>query len=170
MPSIIRKIKKFLLLPPRENRMFWEAVFWCAVARLSIHLLPFRIYSRLMGKPQQIPKEPDNNTQIEEKNRDGEIHDTKNGDENSSNLLNLISRAINRASSHVPWKTKCMVEAIAAKRMLHKRKIPCTVFLGVAKDKNQKDKLIAHAWLKCDDIIVTGNKMDYKYTVVSCFR
>lgn len=150
--------------------MFWEAVFWCAIARLSIHLLPFRIYSRLIGKPQQIPKEEIIHTQIEEKHRDGEIPNKKDPDESLLKLLKLISRAINRASSHVPWKTKCMVEAIAVKRMLQRRKIPCTVFLGVAKDKNQKDKLIAHAWLKCDDIIVTGKNMDYKYTVVSCFR
>jgi hypothetical protein len=78
-----------------------------------------------------------------------------------------FSFAIHRADSVLPWRSKCLTEAIAAKRLLARYNKKSTLFLGVAKD--EKQKLIAHAWLKYGQKIIMGEKGHQKFTVVEKF-
>lgn len=143
------KFVTFLRISGVERRLFLEAVFWCAMARLAIVFIPFRKYYWLLGHSQPLDHEPPL------------------PEESPTPCLTLIAKAVRRASKHVPWKTRCLVEAIAAKRMLARRHIPCTAYLGVAKDKGH---LIAHAWLKSHGIFITGALPGQNYTVVHCFQ
>ena len=77
-----------------------------------------------------------------------------------------VKKAIVRCR-YLIWARKCLVTSIAAKRMLNRRKIPATLYMGVA--KNEKGKLIAHAWLRSGDIWVTGGRNRNKFTVVGVF-
>jgi thymidylate synthase len=80
--------------------------------------------------------------------------------------INQVKKAITRCR-HLIWARKCLVESIAAKRMLNRRQIPATLYMGVA--KNEKGKLIAHAWLRSGNIWVTGGRNRDKFTVVGVF-
>ncbi len=158
------KVARFFQLPGLERRLFLEAVFWCGAARFAILVVPFRKYAWLLGKPQGELKgmEEANN-----RNETGESLPGEGKEDSKKDGLKQIARAVGRASRHVPWKTRCLVKAIAAKRMLRHRKIECTVYLGVARENG---RMIAHAWLKSGNIILTGEKAKKNYTVVSLFK
>jgi hypothetical protein len=65
----------------------------------------------------------------------------------------MISGYVNRSADKTIWESKCLVRALTAQRLLKKKKIDTTLYLGVGKDK---DKMIAHAWLRCGRLYVTG--------------
>ena len=88
---------------------------------------------------------------------------------NTSNekILKQISVAINIMSRHTFWESQCLVKAIAGMKMLEKRKIESTLYLGTAKEKN--GQLIAHAWLRSGPYYLTGFEGMNKFTVVGKF-
>ena len=58
-------------------------------------------------------------------------------------------------------------KAIAAMKMLERRKIESTLYLGTAKDEN--GKMIAHAWLRSGPFYITGFEEMERFTVVGKF-
>jgi hypothetical protein len=80
-------------------------------------------------------------------------------------ITRLIQWSINTAARFTPWNSNCLAKAITAQKMLSKRKISSTIYLGVAKDNNE---LIAHAWLRSGNIYVTGGNGS-GYTVTGVF-
>ncbi len=81
-----------------------------------------------------------------------------------------VSRAIARAAVHTPWQSACLVQALAASKMLQKRGISGLLYLGIAKDATQKEKMKAHAWTRCADAIVTGKSGHEAFTALSVFK
>ena len=77
-----------------------------------------------------------------------------------------IGWAIRRASNVAPWKTPCIAEAIAAQRMLRRRRIPSTMYLGLTKDGAV---MAAHAWVRCGRATVTGEESRGQFTPVASF-
>ncbi|MGE8017841.1 lasso peptide biosynthesis B2 protein [Peribacillus frigoritolerans] len=82
-------------------------------------------------------------------------------------ILANVSRAINIMSRYTIWESQCLVKAMAAMKMLEKRKIDSTLYLGTAKDENEW--LIAHAWLRSGPFYITGAEVMDRFTVVSKF-
>ena len=74
--------------------------------------------------------------------------------------LTLIKTAIQRSSQVSPWKNKCLISSLAARRMLNRRKNSSELFLGVALGEN--GKMIAHAWLKTGDFEVVEKGGDFR--------
>jgi len=69
------------------------------------------------------------------------------------NNARYVARRLVRVAAHLPWRTTCLVRAIAGALMLRRRGIPATIRFGV----NRTDgKLSAHAWLLVGDTIVLG--------------
>lgn len=54
----------------------------------------------------------------------------------------LIGRAVQAASVYTPWRSNCLAQALAAHYMLRRRRLPCTLYIGVAKRPGQS--LTAH--------------------------
>jgi len=82
-------------------------------------------------------------------------------------VLSNISQAIHIMSRHTFWETQCLVKAIAAMKMLEKRKIESTLYLGTARD--EQGELIAHAWLRSGPYYITGSEGMERFTVVGKF-
>ncbi|PEL07013.1 lasso peptide biosynthesis B2 protein [Bacillus sp. AFS017336] len=82
-------------------------------------------------------------------------------------ILRDISSSLNIMSRYTVWESKCLVKAIAGMKMLERRRINSTLYLGTGKDEN--GKLIAHAWLRSGPIFVTGSEGMEKFTVVGKF-
>ncbi|WPP40622.1 lasso peptide biosynthesis B2 protein [Paenibacillus hunanensis] len=78
-----------------------------------------------------------------------------------------ISRALHLVSPHVPWEAECLVMAFAAQRMLNRRRLSSTLYLGMRRD--EKGKTAAHAWLRSGRFYLTGAKELEQYTVVGQF-
>lgn len=64
-----------------------------------------------------------------------------------------ISQIVNRYCDKTAWESKCLVRALTAQKMLTKRKIHSTLYLGCGM---KEGKMVAHAWLRCGRMYVTG--------------
>ena len=77
-------------------------------------------------------------------------------DVSSKGEVNLarLSWAFGAAAARVPWRSDCLPQAMAADRWLRRYGMRPQFFVGVAKDVH--GRLEAHAWLRCDNVTVTG--------------
>jgi hypothetical protein len=82
-------------------------------------------------------------------------------------IAKRVSESIHIISKYTFWESQCLVKAMAAMKMLEKRKIESTLYLGTSKDEN--GKLIAHAWLRTGPYYVTGSEGMKNFTVVGTF-
>lgn len=78
-----------------------------------------------------------------------------------------VSREVNRIADKTPWDSKCLVRALAAQRILKRRNVSTTLYLGVGKEET--DKMIAHAWLRCGSYYVTGGTGE-EFAMVAKFK
>ena len=142
---MFKAIKSFIKIPFREKKTVIEVVLLLLLGRILL-LLPYKYMKQYFG------------------NYSIESIEYKTADLRE---LRRISRYIRRIGERLPWKCTCLVNAIAAKIMLRRRKIPSTIFFGMAKDSD--DKIAAHAWVKCGDIYVTGEHTEHEYKPVGHF-
>src|SRR5262249_7730157 len=69
-----------------------------------------------------------------------------------------LAWAIAALAPNVPWRSDCLIRAVAADRWLRRLNLQPNFYLGVAKD--QQGNLVAHAWLRYGDMAVTGGRSD----------
>lgn len=143
----MKKIFKFIKLTSYEKKLFLEALYYLAASRLLLIFKPFKKIA------------PDLGNNIDNKG-------CKLSEMDMEGIKN-ISKMIQIASKNVPWNSKCLVQAITAKAMLSRRNIPCTIYFGLAEDS--ENKLIAHAWVKCGEIIVTGKLGMNRFKIINTF-
>ncbi len=74
---------------------------------------------------------------------------------------------VEKVSNNVPWTSKCLDQALAAKIMLARRGIGTTVYFGVR--KNERGELAAHAWLRSGSVYVTGGRIRDDFTIINTF-
>lgn len=139
------KIKKFLNLDFKYKIMFFEAFFYTAIYRVCIKLIPFKKLNKYMGK---LNEESTNCINI-----------------NNYRIAKQVGVAILTISRFTPWESKCLVQALTAQKMMKKRKISTTLYLGVKKD--DENQLIAHAWIRCGTFYITGGAIRQRYSVVA---
>lgn len=76
-----------------------------------------------------------------------------------------ISRIVNRICNKTSWESKCLVRALTAQKLLRRKGIHSTLYLGCG----LKDgKMVAHAWLRVGQMYVTGGDGS-EYSVVDKF-
>lgn len=147
MPLSIRTVMQFIRLPRREQVLYLEALMLTGAARLAMVLLPEPKLMALLGtRREETPLEP---------------VDAANAD------MKKIGRVVAIISRHTPWKSKCLVQALAARAMLNRRGIENTLYLGVAKDG--QNGMVAHAWLRSGTEVVTGGPEYKRFAVVAHF-
>ena len=77
-----------------------------------------------------------------------------------------VSICVNHVCEKTAWESKCLVRALTAQKLLKRKSISSTLYLGCGIDNGN---MVAHAWLRCGRMIVVGaNGRDY--TVVDKFR
>jgi len=84
------------------------------------------------------------------------------------NEFKYIRIAIARACKYSFWRTKCFEQALCAKLMLRLRKHPSTIYFGVKRDTANKE-FMAHAWLICNNEIITGGSQTEQFQILSSF-
>jgi hypothetical protein len=136
------KVNIFLKLNWFSKIELLEAFFLSAMARVIILKAPFKKYKKHLG------------IYNEETSYEINLNDYK--------TIKRIAWTINTISKYTPWESKCLVQAMTAQRMLNRRKLSSTLYLGVNKAKD--NSMQAHAWLRCGQLIVTGgyNKKEFK--------
>jgi hypothetical protein len=139
---LVRKVRSFTKIKGCDKRILLEALFFTAISRMVILTISFRRYSKYIGVySKETPTEIG-------------ISDYK--------LIKKVRWAIDIVSRNTPWESKCLVQAMAAMRMLKRRNICSTLYLGVCRDVNYGMK--AHAWLRCGQFYITGgyNRNEFK--------
>lgn len=64
-----------------------------------------------------------------------------------------VAYAVNTICSRTAWESKCLVRALVAQRLLKRKKINSTLYLGCKMGEN---KMLAHAWIRCGEMYVSG--------------
>jgi hypothetical protein len=144
---MFRKINKFIHLPAEEKALFFMAVRIASWARFYTAVQPSGNISKIMGVAH-------NESQYEINSAEEEI-------------IGKICRATRRSSVYLPFKEKCLIEAIVAKKLLKKYGKDSTLYLGVARGSN--NELLAHAWLRYGTKIIIGRKGMENYISLEWF-
>lgn len=82
-------------------------------------------------------------------------------------LLKQVKWTVGAVCRRTPWESKCLVQALTAKKLLNQRGIPCTLYMGVR--KSEEGKMLAHAWLRCGRWYITGGNGSLEYTVTTIY-
>jgi len=143
---MIKALRKFFLISAEERKLFFQAVRFALWARKYTRTLSSNKLHKFLGVPH---KESVTEVSI------------------ADPVILKVYRAMRRSTIYLPFKRKCLIEAIVAKKMLMQYNIPATLYLGIAKDGNKN--LIAHAWLRCGNNIIVGKKGMEKYVAIEWF-
>ena len=79
----------------------------------------------------------------------------------------LLSKTFRRVVRFTTWTITCFDRSITAKYLLKRKGMQSTLYLGVAKES--PNRITAHAWLRCGNIIVTGKEEMGRFTRMVCF-
>jgi hypothetical protein len=81
-----------------------------------------------------------------------------------------IRWAVAAVSRRTPWASTCLMQALSAQRMLRRRGAPATVYLAMLESGKRPDTpLLAHAWVRCGDLVITGQCDESQYRVIATF-
>lgn len=115
------------------------------IAHRRIHKQPFKNLAPELGQPNQSAAHTMTDAQLK-----------------TAKEIGLVIRRI------APFlKCKCLAQAVAAQKLLTEKHIPSQLYLGVHK---QEEMMKAHAWLKIDDLFITGKPGHSAFTKVICFH
>lgn len=140
----MNSIKKFIQLKPEERSLFFEAYFTLIWVRILLIFTSFKFLSRKLD--------------IVDLHLSPEVINEK-----QMKNVKKISKSIKQASNYVLGTSTCLVQSVSVQKMLKKRSLQGSLYVGVSKD----DVMIhAHAWIQCNDEIVIGEYRHDTYKVM----
>lgn len=80
-----------------------------------------------------------------------------------------IGEAVERAARHLPWRPKCLAQALAACAMLRRRGVASTIHFGVRHRREAEKPMDAHAWLSTRGAEVVGLRASQGFTPIARF-
>ena len=146
---MLEKMAKFFRLPWRRKKLFLEAYVTLGIMRAALLSVSFKRLTRQL-------------------HHTGSEAEAKAVTKAQRHLSVEIAKAIRAAAGNTPWESACLAQALTAQRMLRRRGIPGVFYLGVMREKEAQEKMKAHAWSKCGDLVLTGGSYE-RFTVLSSF-
>ena len=141
-------LRKWARLSWRDRLLVIEAVTLQGLVRLMTLSLPFRWLTPILGQQHDASEVPLPDGPVSEKAR-------------------RCARQVRITAAHLPWESKCLVQALACKLMLRRRGIKSVLYLGVARD--EEGTFVSHAWLRHGEVVLTGRQGMERYKVISTF-
>ncbi len=146
---LLRNWRAYKGLPRQRRIIVFEAIFFLALARVILAILPFKRVAQYLG---ELVGPSDPRAMLPSENRS----------DDSAPIAADIGWTVGRVSRHVPFKAVCLQQALAAHVMLRRR-----LHLGSGRDDT--GKLTAHAWLDTAGIAVTGYPLGPHIREIGCF-
>lgn len=146
LSRLTKTSKTFFSLDNKVKLEFIQLLVYTAMYRAYILFFPFNKLRKKMGKVKTESSEKESKEVYKEAKR--------------------IRESVLIVARRTPWESKCLVQALSAQRMLKKKRISTTIYLGVRKESNE---MKAHAWLRCGEFYVTGGEIREQYVVVAKF-
>lgn len=123
-----------------------EGVLCVVLFGLVLRIFPFRLIAKFIGRVSEpgmiAPERPARR---------------------ATEQANPVSIAIERACRRVPVSPSCLTKSLAGHWMLRRRGVRSRIVFGVATG----DRLLAHAWLMCDDAILLGGDGVSKFVPIA---
>lgn len=143
----IAGLVRFAQMPASERMLVIEALL--AVCRVALfrRLLPIRCSIAAVGKQGLESPEVGSQQQVE--------------------AAHQVSRALASVAAHAVPMPSCLTLAMAGSRLLRRRGVPSTMYLGVSKPTSSM--LSAHAWLRAGPVIVTGKRNAESFPIIASF-
>lgn len=129
---------RFAAMPRKEKLLAAEAVMTLYISWLKIQFMSLRRLTN-MGKETAITG--------------------LSNDQDSSKAIKSIKTALRRADRFSFWRNRCLVSSFAGKKMLSRRGIESSIYLGARLDEG--GRLKAHAWLKSGDFEVVEKSGEF---------
>lgn len=150
--SLFRPVRRFLQLDSDRRQLFLQACRRLGAVRLALRRQPFKELTQGLAVHRTHYESPAL-------------------DSADALCAAAVGWAVQAASRYTPWSNTCLVQVLAAQRMLRERGIPGAFYIGAAPGDGTSGTvgLEAHAWLKCGDLFITGEAGRARYTVVSSF-
>lgn len=142
----MRRVMRFLRLPPAERRLTIEAAMALTVICLLLKTLPFARVLRLLGLKAADGAAPCP-TDIA--------------------TARAVARAVARASRNLPFRAVCLPQAAASALLLRRRGLGVEVHFGVSR---QSGTLAAHAWSISGGVPVSGTAESPHFSPIAVFR
>lgn len=142
-----RKIQILLKLDRELFLLYIEAMFYLGLARIQL-FRPFAKVAPSLGARMEVTEERIDSLP-------------------TRRTIKQIAGAVDLMSRYTLWESKCLVRAIANMKMLERRRIASTLYLGTGKD--EQGKMIAHAWLRSGTIYLSGAEVMKNFVVVETF-
>ena len=143
----MHKLKVFFELGFKKQLMLIEAYILSGLYRFAIMFLPFKYVKKQLGE--------------------AKTESTYEVDDAVYQEAKQIRNIVLLACKYTPWESKCIVRAMLVQHFLKRKKIATTIYLGVNKDELQNMK--AHAWIRCGEMIVTGEYENDHFIQVARF-
>lgn len=134
----MKRAVKFALSPYRKKKLVIETLILLWLIRIALWIVPFRVMNKWLGYFQ--------------------FNGHRNG-ETDWVAINRIVGTVKTGSKFVPFAT-CLTQALTARTLLRFYGQDAVLQIGVAKD--EKGKLLAHAWLEIDKRIIIGKLSGHK--------
>jgi hypothetical protein len=148
--AVRRTLKVLYHLSSAEWRLLVEAGVLLVAVRLALWFVPFRRLAGRFGKAMEVS--PSTETEAQRA------------------AVIPIGWAVQVLGERLPWMKQCLVQALTATWMLQSRRIPSTLYFGLAKDSSgQLKDLKAHAWVRSGTQVLTGARGRDEFTVVATF-
>ena len=132
-----------------ERATALEAWWLLGAARVAVLVVPFRVIAARMGRSRSVAA-----TDLTATER---------------TAATRVEWAVAAAAARTPWTSNCLARAVAATIMLRRRRVPSTLYLGVAKAADPGERLEAHAWVRCGAGIVTGASEAGRFSTLTSF-
>ena len=137
-------LRRFFRLPWSERVLLFKAWSLIGFVRVSLLVVRFARTKRLLDRWQKRPVP----RLVARRNH-----------------ASRVARMVERASYLIPGGRHCLTRAMALEVLLRRRGYGAEVKIGVARDDS--GKLIAHAWLHCEGVVLIGGEGAGNYVEVS---
>ncbi|MDX9956791.1 MAG: lasso peptide biosynthesis B2 protein [Anaerolineae bacterium] len=137
-------LRRFQRQPVARRTLLIEAAMYLLLARLALHVLPFRRIAAWLNRP---PRR------------------TELAGEGRERIRKEVIWAIEQAAKQLPGETVCFPRALAAQAMLRRRGISTTLYYGAATLPERG--LTAHVWVQDGDEGVVGHREAGSYHVLA---
>jgi hypothetical protein len=90
--------------------------------------------------------------------------------EDPGSVDSLVTKAIRRATSLLPYTPTCLAQAATGMRLLYRQDRAAEIIIGLQQSDDSMDSWPAHAWLTTDAGILTGGREVGNFHPTSLFR
>ncbi len=147
---------------PAERWLLLEALAALMLGRIAIRWLRFKRVAAFLGLAPQ-PRAIEDVAWENSASRVTTHH---------AERIAKVGWAVRTAAARIPGGATCLVRTLAGATLLQIRSIPCTLVLGIARDRDKnklEEGIVAHAWLIAGGVILTGAESHGRFTTISAF-